>query len=804
MDPLEWSRIIELLSELTRTEPGADAIVRLEQDAHWMPDAATAQLAQHETSEAYALLKRDGIWSVLSDLEDPEDSFERLDKDSTLSLHELALIKRWLSAIEVWADIPLDEIKGERFKRALKSLPYPRDAAQLLGRILNSDGTLSESATPRLRELHHEIRNLTAQIRIRLEQVVKRWAQAGLLQDALSDVRDGRYVVPVKISKQSEAEGTLYEASSSGQTVYIEPREIAELNQALSRKHSDLNREILELLVDTSKRLKPLVSELRIGTQTLTHWDAVQARARLGSIYGGKPIQIAPAGAPYWQLRSTAHPLLWWTLPHEKIERNTIELSGSQRALLLTGANTGGKTVFLKTMGLAAIFARTGLFFPGEETQVVPFIESIYTDLGDPQSLENQLSSFAGHVLRFKSIVEGARAGSLVLLDELNSATDPEEGAALGRAILESILDQGAWLVSTTHDPRLKAHAPTDPRIQCASVSFDAKTATPTYRLLLGVPGRSRALETAERLGLPESLLSKARSYLTAEHQAVESRLEHLERDLAEATRARRQAESAAAEAETLKAQWMERSRQSAQELFDKTRQRLRRMTEQFQDEIRSALKRLEETRGKRDFEIARASIRAASESAEQEIRKIFEEEAPEVAQGLNQSSETSPQTDAPTVYHVGDPVRVRKLQSVGVIGQIDGEIFTVNLGKMSMKLKYADIEAVSEQTARNLGLHTERAPRSSAMGSAPLAPEAQLDLRGVRFEEAMMALDLYLDQAFRSRAHTQVTIIHGLGTGALREGTRQKLKKLPYVKSYRDGGIGGGGTGATIVEFDL
>jgi DNA mismatch repair protein MutS2 len=364
------------------------------------------------------------------ELGDPSEVIERLTRGSVMEVSELALLRRWLYAIDSWTQVPREEIRGELFKKALTRLPEPLRAIQILERVLTPEGELSERASPRLASLYQEIRSLRREISIVLDQMVKTLSTKGVLQENFTDVRDGRYVLPVKISNQGDVDGIIYEASASRQTVFVEPREVAPLNNRLRQRQNELVQEIYVVLDDTSKKLRPFSGEIDIGVSILSHWDAVQARARFGLHYGGKPIHVTRER--FFLMRQTAHPLLWWSLKPEEIIRNEIDFGDPVRTLLLTGPNTGGKTVLLKTLGLAGVCARTGYPFPGTDHPTVPFFDSFFADLGDPQSIEQHLSSFSGHILRFKEILSGLTDQSLILVDELNSATDPEEGAAIG------------------------------------------------------------------------------------------------------------------------------------------------------------------------------------------------------------------------------------------------------------------------------------------------------------------------------------------------------------------------------------
>ncbi|MGK5082423.1 Smr/MutS family protein [Bdellovibrionota bacterium FG-1] len=800
---LEWGRFLEYAEPEARTDRAKAFLRQMTDPGHWAQSLATARLMQHETQECSPLLDRDALWGPLTDLSDPEVALERLARGSVLEIVELALIRKWLYAMDSWCQTPRDEIRGELFKKALSQLPDPFEPLRILDRILTPEGELSEKASPRLAQLYTEIRALKREVGVILDHLLKTFAQKGVLQENFSDVRDGRFVLPIKISSQSEVDGIIYEASASRQTVFIEPREVAGVNNRLKQKQNELIQEIFIVLSETSKKIQPFSAEIQAAVQIISHWDVVQAKARLGLHYSGKMIQVTESRT--FLMQQTAHPLLFWSLNHDRIIRNEIDFGEPIRTLLLTGPNTGGKTVLLKTLGLAGICARTGFPFPGADHPTIPFFESFFADLGDPQSIEHHLSSFSGHIARFKEILENVTDRSLVLIDELNSATDPEEGAALGRAFLETVISRGALIVTTTHDPHLKASAVSDTRILNASMQFDESSRIPTFKMILGVPGRSRALETAERLGIPQEVLRLARTYLTREHLEFEAMLAKLESDSRETERARKDSVRLRDEAEKLKKEWTERTQAAVNEMLERTRQKLRRILEQAQDQVRTSVRKLDEAKHRKDLDQTRSAINEAFSLSNDRLETALDEEAPELAQALAlQNKEIKKPTSSQSLLpllHIGTQVRIPKWKTTGTVLEIQGAKAKVSMGTIQMVMSTSDIEplAPSEVAA----LPKQRRSGSRAQVHVVAVPDSQVDLRGIRFDEAMSQLSSYLDQAYQSGALAEVTIVHGLGTGALREGTRKLLAELAYIKNYRDGGVGMGGSGATIVEFE-
>lgn len=799
---LDWEKLLEYATEQARTEPGFERLEALFDPANWARDPASAQMLQAETQEAIGLLDREALWGPLSDLASPTEMLESLAKGSVLAPPQLSHLRRWLYAIDAWVGTDKDTIPGELFRKAVTAMAFlidPREPLKTLDRILTPEGELSENASTKLAAIHQEIRELKKTITSQMERIVQKYSAAGALQDTVSDVQDGRYVIPVKVHEQSEVDGIIFGTSSSRQTVFIEPAEISPMNNRLRTKQNELAQEAWEILDRVSRQIRPYSDRIESAVNILADWDATAAKARLSRLYEGKTLMVGESAQ--FILRGSANPLLWWSMSADLIARNDIEWGEPVRTLLLTGPNTGGKTVLLKMLGLAGVCARTGFAFPGEEGQLVPFFDAFFVDVGDSQSIEAHLSSFSGHIERFKNILNRVTSQSLVLLDELNSATDPTEGAALGRAFLETVMARGALIVGTTHDPQLKALALDDERILNASMAFDEESKSPSYRLLFGVPGRSRALETAERLGMPAEVLKLARSYLTSEHGKFESVLARLERDANELEGARREANRLRDDAERLKREWTDRTEKSVGELLERTRGKLRQILDVAQDEVRAKVKKLEEARSRKEIDSTRGTLNEAFSDAADRIESALREEAPEIAGAL---AAAKPARDSAKDFRAGEVVRVPKYKNLAQVLAVSGAKVRIQLGALQMTVTLDEIEKANELETKAAGATKPKpgAKRTNLI-DRPDAPEEKLDLRGKRFDEAMSELEAYLDVAYRSGARGIVTIVHGVGTGAIRDGTRALLKKLPYIKDYRDGGAGGGGAGATIVEFE-
>ncbi len=803
---LDWAKLLKSAAEEARTPYGKRRIESLSDAGSLAQSIERAQEIQNETQEMSAILERSALWGPLNGLEEVDESLENLARGGVLEIQALVRLRSWLYAMDSWGHFP-KEVAGKNFKNALSILFEPFECLRVLDRVLTPSGELSEKASSKLGTLYAQSRELKREISIRMDSLLREYGSKGVLQENYSDVRDGRYVLPVRVSDQGKIDGRVAELSVSRQTVFIEPKEVEELQSRLRRIEAEISHEIFLILLAVSRQLQPFSEAIGASVDLIGYWDAAQARARVAKRYGGRPITLSPERE--WVLQDTVNPLLFWNLEESQIIRNSIELGVGQQMILLSGPNTGGKTVLLKTLGLSAVCARSGFFYPGIGKLLVPFFDSFFVDLGDPQSIEEHLSSFSGHVLKMKRILDGIGPKSLILMDEMNSATDPEEGAALARAFIETVLKvDGAILVATTHDPKLKAMGLTDHRVLNASIIFDEATLRPTYRVVFGAPGRSRALETAERLGLPSEMLALARSYLTKEHEMVETVLQQLQSRLGTVERAQREAQLLKDEAEKLKLEWEEKVKITVNESLEKARQKLKHVLELAQVEVRETLKKIQSTKSHKQLDDLRRELNDAFQAGEKRLDASVSEAAPELMEAIGSESEIP---SVSVVFEKGQWVRVPKWKNVGEIIEWDGKRAKVALGVQSgaglgkafvVTVYPVEMEPLNERELRTvLGVKAGQAGKPKSMVTVQTADPGnvpdQLDVRGQRLDDTLREVGAYLDRAFRA-GKIEVTLIHGLGTGALREGIRVLLKKTSYVAVFQDAGT----SGATLVRF--
>lgn len=800
LESLDWNDVLERVISCARSEPARGKLRELIDPSSWASDIEGARSLQDLAGECLDLSLKGAVWSSLEGLGSVDVALSTLKKGGVLGVSEVYLLSRWLEVFDTWKSLPPEESPGPLWKQMTQLILDPLELLRRLAPILGPDGEIKETASLKLREVSSEIRRKKSSIEDLLEKVLNDWDQRGLLQDRVRDFRSGHYVLSVKSSSQSPALGKLVEYSVSGQTIYIEPLSVSEARAELRQLELERDKEIFRILSELSEDLRPWAVPFGESVAEVVKWDVAGAKVKWGMKTGGRPIEVMDEMV--FTLKSVAHPLLWETHPEKEIIRNDFFIDVDQRILLISGPNTGGKTVFLKTLGLASIFARVGMLLPGIGQPQVPFVDRIFVDLGDMQSIERHISSFSGHILKLKEALDGLTPRSLILIDEMNSATDPEEGAALAHAFLETILEQSqAVVIATTHDPKLKALSATDERYVCASMMFDEARLTPLYRLVIGIPGRSRALDVARKLGLPERLIQLATDKLSKEGIKVNSLIERLEDKVRQIEHQSRETLRLQEEAQALKDRWTERSKKALEEILEQSRKKIQRIVQQTEDEARITLKKFSDVRTRVPIDSLHQTLKKTVGASQEQIHETLKENAPELESVLESVlTQKVPEVETEYEAHVGAKVRIPKWKSLGTITKIKGDKLVVqSTSGLNMTLSRAEVQVLPPEKDS-----TKSHPKSSSSSLQVQAPEVdpQLDLRGIRYEEAMSKLESYLDQAVRS-SRGEVLIIHGIGTGSLREGTRGLLSKLPYVKEFKDAGPGQGGTGATLVIFE-
>jgi DNA mismatch repair protein MutS2 len=665
--------------------------------------------------------------------------------------------------------------------RELHPLPALRST---FARTFDPAGEILDTASPRLGGLRAAVRVAYDRLRRRLDSLVTT-ELGGALQEPIVTLRNGRYVVPVKAEARSKVKGIVHDASGSGQTLFVEPLVAVELGNAWREAQAAVEEEEARILDELSLLVGANAALLRETLAALARFDFWAAKAQLAAELDGA--RAGTADRPEIVLLGARHPGLTG-----RVVPIDVRLGDGYTALLITGPNTGGKTVALRTVGLLSLMHQAGLHVPADPGSRLPIFGDVFADIGDEQSIAQSLSTFSGHLRAIVRIVEAAGPGTLVLLDELGAGTDPTEGSALAQALLDHFIQAGALVAATTHYAELKAYAHTTPAARNASVEFDLETLSPTYRLTIGLPGRSQAFAIAERLGLPEPIVVEARSRLSETQRAFEATLASIkaaETQTAEALDRAREAEARAAEALRTAEEERRRARKERDEVVRTARDQAEEIVAALRADVGSTRRALE-----REVVTAPA-LDAAIAGAERHLESL--PEAPPIER---------PAPRERRAWRVGERARSRSGGWEGRIAALErgGRRATLEAGGMRVSVDVADLDpavggpgAVAEAgagRARTTNVSSIRLARAKTVASS-------LDLRGARAEEALEALDRYLDDASLAGLD-RVTIVHGLGTGVLRDVVREHASGHPLVRAVRAGERGEGGDGATIVEL--
>ncbi|HEY3443084.1 MAG TPA: endonuclease MutS2 [Paludibaculum sp.] len=659
---------------------------------------------------------------------------------------------------------------------------------EISGKIL-PDGSLSDDASVALRRIRRDMERQRHDITDSLERFLKAHRDDGLLQEEFVAIRNDRFVVPIVPGAKRKLPGVVHAASSSGQTLFLEPMETIDLNNDLVRLQEEEIRETYRILRDMTDRLREHAPEIRAAARALAALDLIFAKARFAEDFRCVIPRFSPEESPRLMLNGARHPLLEDVLRRQqkRVVPVSFELDESKRTLLISGPNTGGKTVAMKTVGLLALMAQSGLPVPAEEAEF-PLFDDVLADIGDNQSIEQSLSSFGAHVARIKEMVEAATSGALVLLDELGRATDPEEGGALGVAILDEFRQHGAFTLASTHLLALKVYGANTPGVLNASMGFNEETLEPTYLLRTGAPGKSAGLDIATRLGLPQRLIERARGAMSSTERDIAQFLNQLESKISEAS-------AEAMELRRQKGELEERERQLLVEMDKREKRRQR----EFEDGAAEAQKRFEQQ--------AREAIESALSAPEQ--RKVAEKVLRQVARTkreFQESVETLGQRDTPKkqapkdqikeggrvrLRDVSGPARVRKILANGMLD--------VEVGFLKMQVPMSEVtevlpDAGPQSTMLPKGVTFTAGPRWDTL-------TREINLIGKHAEEALEEVDRFLDSAYMAGV-MRVRVVHGHGMGVLRRMVHDLCKAHPHVEKFYAGGPSEGGTGATIIEL--
>ncbi|WP_248930180.1 endonuclease MutS2 [Paenibacillus hamazuiensis] len=655
---------------------------------------------------------------------------------------------------------------------------------EAIRRCIDENAQVLDSASPELARIRQELKTNETRARDRLEQMIRTPSIQKMLQDNIITMRGDRYVIPVKQEYRGHFGGMIHDQSASGATLFIEPESVVQLNNKLRELTLKEQAEIEKILRALTAKVGEVVDDLLNNVDILGELDFIFAKAGLAREQKSTMPRMNDRG--FIKIKRGRHPLI----APDKVVPLDIELGNQYSTIIVTGPNTGGKTVSLKCIGLLSLMAMAGLFVPAEEGSQLCVFDAIYADIGDEQSIEQNLSTFSSHMTNIIRILREMTPKSLVLLDELGAGTDPAEGSALAIAILEYIQKMGSRMVATTHYSELKAYAYERQGVINASMEFDVQTLKPTYRLLVGVPGRSNAFAIAERLGLARSIIEHARGQVGEEDQRVESMIATLEENRLTAEAERHTAEQLRREVETLRRE-LEAERQKFREQRDKL---LAKAERDAAEAVAKARREAEEVIA----ELRRLAKEAAGSVKDHQLiaaRRRLDQAVPE----LRDKSAKAPKKKADRI-EPGDEVLVTNLGQKGHVVDIGDTEATVQLGIMKMKVSKANLELV-KQAASGGGKAAQPQATSSINRTRDDNTRMELDLRGQNLEDALIEVDRFLDESFLAN-FGQVYIIHGKGTGILRSGIHDYLRRHKHVKSYRVGNYNEGGIGVTVAEL--
>jgi len=789
LEVLEFNKIKEMVAEQARTYPGKNKVRSLVPFKY----KDQVQYKLKEAGQAAALIEELGRPPLLC----PEDIpaiLERASKEIVLQISEISKVERLIrstgNSLAYFKDLKdLEEkfksgdnliIDGPLLKYA-ENLERQGELLNEINKIIDENNEIKDTASNKLKNIRNNIDSTENQIRNKLDSIIRDSGRQKMLQDTIVTRRENRFVVPVKQEYKNTFSGIIHDQSSSGVTVFMEPVEVVKLNNNLRELQQDEKAEIQRILRRLTLKIADRYRPLKRNFNILVKIDEIFARGGFLNQYDGTVPAVNKSG--YIKIIQGRHPLLG-----DQAVPIDVHVGGKFRTLLITGPNTGGKTVALKTLGLFVSLAGSGIPVPADDGTRISIFNSVFADIGDEQSIEQNLSTFSSHMNKINMFLSKADANSLVLLDEIGAGTDPREGAALGIALLDEFKEKNAVTVATTHYSQLKSYAYSNDGVENASVEFDLESLSPTYRLIMGVPGGSNAFEIALRLGLPDKIIEEARSLLDEDELVVEE-------IIADLNDKRRYYEEKNMELEKLEAR-LEKEKEELEEekeklekdkkkILEETREQARRELRQAQAKAKRILSELKN----KDF-ANRPDVDRLETEINQEMKNM-EKKLKTETDNRDKDKEISHD------FQPGEEVRINSLSQTGEIIELDDskKEATVQAGIMQVTVDQADLSPTpDEKKEDNKTFKKYQVKKNKSVSNS-------LDIRGKRYEEAQQIVDKYLDDAFLAGL-TEVEIIHGKGSGALREAVAELLDESPHVKSYRTGGEGEGGLGVSIAKI--
>ncbi len=784
---LEYDKIIAQLEEYASSPLGKQLCRDL------LPSVDITQIrgSQAETTDALTRVRQKGSLSF-SGLKDVRDSLKRLEIGSSLTITELLSVSAMLTIAaraKAYGRHEESELPDDSLEEMFRMLEPLTPLNTEIKRCILSEEEISDDASPGLHHVRRSMKVINDRVHTQLNSLLN--ANRSYLQDAVITMRDGRYCLPVKAEHKGQVSGMVHDQSATGSTLFIEPMAIIQLNNQLRELEVQEKKEIEAVLADLSNQTVPHVEEIRTNQELLAKLDFIFAKSALSRHYRGSEPLFNTNG--YLNIKDGRHPLL----DPAKVVPINIHLGKDFDLLVVTGPNTGGKTVSLKTVGLFTLMGQAGLHIPAFDGSELAVFEDVFAEIGDEQSIEQSLSTFSAHMTNIVSILNQADSRSLCLFDELGAGTDPTEGAALAIAVLSFLHNMKCRTMATTHYSELKVYALTTPGVENACCEFSVENLQPTYRLLIGIPGKSNAFAISKKLGLPDFIIEDAKNHLESNDETFEDLLAHLEESrliIEKEQEEIRLYKEEAAKLHLRLAQKEERLNQQKDKLLRKANEEAQRILSEAKETADQAIKninRLGTSHGSaKELEAERAKLREKMNQADQK---------------LTPKTKGPKKTISAKSLRIGDSVRVLSLNLNGTVSTLPnakGELY-VQMGILRSQVNIKDLELLPD--APDMASDSSKAKQKTGSGkikmSKSFAVSPEINLIGMTTDEAVPMLDKYLDDAYLAHL-PQVRVVHGRGTGALRSAVHKKLKKLKYVKEFRLGEFGEGDSGVTIVIF--
>lgn len=785
---LEYNKIIEKLAEFAGSPLAKEICRNLEPST----DLYEIQAAQRETSDALTRIYQKGAVSF-SGIHDIRGSIKRLEIGAVIGIPELLSICRLLeicSKVKAYARGENETSTPDSLEELFQALRPLAPVSSEIRRCIASEEELNDDASPTLFKIRRSMRQINDKVHAQLQTMVNGSSRT-YLQDAVVTMRNGRYCIPVKAEYRGQVPGMIHDQSQTGSTLFVEPMAVIKLNNDLRELELKEEKEIEIILASLSALCGEETKALRDDLNLLTRLDFIFAKAQLSRSMNATEPVFNQEGRIV--IKKGRHPLL----DKKKVVPIDIRLGTDFELLIITGPNTGGKTVSLKTVGLFTLMGQAGLHIPAFDHSELSVFENVFADIGDEQSIEQSLSTFSAHMTNTVSILKEANDHSLVLFDELGAGTDPTEGAALAIAILQNLHHRGARVMATTHYSELKVFALSTPGVENGCCEFDVETLRPTYRLLIGVPGKSNAFAISQKLGLSQDIIEEARTHLTEQDENFEDLLTDLEHKRVTIEQEREEINQYKEEIRQLKQRL-----ESKQEKLDSNRDKiLRDANEQARAILQEAKDYADTTI--RNFQKYGAASNISAKQMEQE-RSRLREKMSKVEKNMtlkNEPEKKSRKVLTAKDLHIGDGVKVLSLNLKGTVSSMPdskGNLF-VQMGILRSQVNIKDLEKLDDTVITASGLNKTSSGKIKMSKSASVS--AEINLLGKTVDEAISELDKYLDDAYIAHLPS-VRIVHGKGTGALRKGVHNYLRRQKRVKSYRLGEFGEGDAGVTIVEF--